>query len=172
MNHYPYRVFKWMSENELKNWQDIPCVLSVDLEYPQELHNLHKEYPLAPERLLIGKVEKLVPNLKDKKKYVLHHETLKQYLGLGMKITKIHRGISFNEKDFMKSYINLNTKLRKNAETDFEKDFYKLMNNAVFGKIMENVRNRVNVKLVTNKKALNKLVKKPNYKRVNEFMKT
>ena len=95
---------------------------------------------------------------------MIHHETLKQYLGLGMKIIKIHRGISFNEKDFMKSYSNLNTKLRKNVETDFEKDFYKLMNNSVFGKTMENVRNRVNVKLVTNKKALNKLVKKPSYK--------
>ncbi len=79
-----------MSEDELKNWQAMPCVLEVDLEYPKELHDLHNEYPLAPERLLIGKVEKLVPNLKDKKKYVLHHENLKLYLRLGLRLTKIH----------------------------------------------------------------------------------
>ena len=162
----PYKNFKWMNENELNLWQEKPSILEVDLEYPEDLH---EEYPLAPERLLIGKVEKLVPNLNDKKKYVVHHETLKQYLKLGMKLTKIHRGISFEEKDFMKSYIDLNTKLRTKGTTDFEKDFYKLMNNSVFGKTMENVRNRVNVKLVTNKKALNKLVKKSNYARVNIF---
>ncbi len=99
----------------------------------------------------------------------MHHENLKQYLKLGMKITKIHRGVSFEEKDIMKSYISLNTDMRTKGTTDFEKDFYKLMNNAVFGKTMENVRNRVNVKLVTNKGDLNKLVKKSNYKRINEF---
>jgi hypothetical protein len=153
-----------MNKNKLNLLEEKPCILEVDLEYPEELHDLHKEYPLAPERLLIGKVEKLVPNLNDKKKYVIHHETLKQYLKLGMKLTKIHRGISFEEKDFMKSYIDLNTKLRTKGTTDFEKDFYKLMNNSVFGKTMENVRNRVNVKLVTNTKALNKLLRKSNYK--------
>ena len=146
----PYRNFKWMNEFELGDWQSRPCILEVDLEYPEELHDLHKEYPLAPERLTIGKVKKLVPNLYDKEKYQVHHETLKQCLELGMKLTKIHRGVSFGEKDF-------------------EKDFFKLMNNSVFGKTMENVKNRVNVKLVTTKEALNKLVKKSNYVRVNEF---
>ena len=165
----PYKNFKWMTETESDQWQNRPCILEVDLEYPKELHDLHEDYPLAPERLLIGKVKKLVPNLYDKEKYVVHHETLKQYLELGMKLTKIHRGIKFEEKDFMKSYIDLNTKLRTKGTTDFEKDFYKLMNNSVFGKTMENVRNRVNVKLVTNEKALNKLVKKSNYKKVNIF---
>ena len=165
----PYRNFKWIDKDELKNWQEKPIILEVDLEYPKDLHDFHSEYPLAPEQLQINKVKKLVPNLYDKKKYVVHHETLKQYLKLGMKITKIHRGISFDEKKFMKPYIDLNAELRKKGTTDFEKDFYKLMNNAVFGKTMENVRNRVNVKLVTNKKALNKLVKKSNYVRINEF---
>ena len=165
----PYKNFKWMKEEELENWESKPCILEVDLEYPEELHDDHNEYPLAPERLLIGKVEKLVPNLFNKTKYIVHHVNLKLYLGLGLKLTKIHRGITFEEKDFMKSYIDLNTELRKEGTTDFEKDFYKLMNNAVFGKTMENVRNSVNVKLVTNKIALNKLVKKPNYKRINEF---
>ncbi len=86
-----------------------------------------------------------------------------------MKLTKIHKGVSFDEKDFMKPYIDLNTELRAKAMTEFEKDFFKLMNNSVFGKTMENVKNRVNVKLVTTKEALNKLVKKSNYVRVNEF---
>ena len=165
----PYKNFRWMKEEELKNWRSKPCILEVDLEYPKELHDLHNEYPLAPERLIVGKVEKLIPNLNDKTKYVLHHEDLKLYLRLGLNLTKIHRGITFEEKDFMKSYIDLNTDMRTKGTTDFEKDFYKLMNNSVFGKTMENVRNRVNVKLVTNKKDLNKLAKKPNYKRVSEF---
>ena len=165
----PYKNFRWMKEEELKNWRSKPCILEVDLEYPKELHDLHNEYPLAPERLIVGKVEKLIPNLNDKTKYVLHHEDLKLYLRLGLNLTKIHRGITFEEKDFMKSYIDLNTDMRTKGTTDFEKDFYKLMNNSVFGKTMENVRNRVNVKLVTNKKDLNKLARKPNYKRVSEF---
>ncbi len=165
----PYKNFKWMKEEELENWESKPCILEVDLEYPEELHDDHNEYPLAPERLLIGKVEKLVPNLFNKTKYIVHHVNLKLYLRLGLKLTKIHRGVSFEEKDFMKSYIDLNTELRKKGTTNFEKDFYKLMNNAVFGKTMENVRNRVNVKLVTNKEDLNRLVKKSNFVRVNEF---
>ena len=165
----PHKNFLWMDNNELENWQDKPCILEVDLEYPKDLHDLHGEYPLAPEQLKINKINKLVPNLYDKKKYVVHHENLKLYLRLGLKLTKIHRGVTFEEKKFMKSYIDLNTELRKKGTTDFEKDFYKLMNNSVFGKTMENVKNRVNVKLVTNKKALNKLVKKSNYSKINEF---
>ncbi len=155
-----HKNFRWMKEEELKDWRSKPCILKVDLEYPKELHGPHNEYPSAPERLIVGKVEKLIPNLNDKTKYVLHHEDLKLYLRLGLRLTKIHRGITFEEKDFMKSYIDLNTDMRTNGPTDFEKDFYKLMNNSVFGKTMENVRNRVNVKLVTNKKDLNKLAKK------------
>ncbi len=100
---------------------------------------------------------------------MLHYENLKLYLRLGLRLTKIHRGITFAEEDFMKKYIDLNTELRTKGTTDFEQDFFKLMNNSVFGKTMENVRNRVNVKLVTNKLSLNKLVKKPNFKSANIF---
>ncbi len=136
----PHKNFLWMDDNELKNWQDKPCILEVDLEYSKDLHDLHGEYPLAPKQLKINKINKLVPNLHDKKKYVVHYENLKLYLRLGLKLTKIHRGISFEEKRFMKPYIDLNTELRKKGTTDFDKDFYKLMNNAVFGKTMENVK--------------------------------
>ena len=165
----PHKNFEWMKEEDFENWESKPCILEVDLEYPKELHDFHNEYPLAPERLSIGKVEKLMPNLNDKEKYVLHHKNLKTYLKHGLKLTKIHRGITFEEKDFMKSYISLNTDMRTKGTTDFEKDFYKLMNNSVFGKTMENVRNRVNVKLVTSEKDLNKLVKKSSFKRTNIF---
>ncbi len=105
----------------------------------------------------------------DKTKYVLHKTNLELYIKLGLKLTKIHRGVKFAEEDFMKKYIDLNTELRTKGTTDFEKDFFKLMNNSVFGKTMENVRNRINVKLVTNELSLNKLVKKPNFKSVNIF---
>ena len=132
--------FEWMCEEELKNWRNNAsssgcCILEVDLEYPKELHDLHNDYPLAPERLKVAGVEKLIPNLYNKKNYVVHHKALKQYESFGLKITKFHRGIKFKESAWSKPY----TELRKNAKNDFEKDFFKLMNNSVFGKTMENI---------------------------------
>ena len=152
-----------MDLNELNNWQNMPSILEVDLEYPIELHDLHNEYPLAAERLTIGKVEKLVPNLNDKFNYVIHHETLKLYLSLGLKITKIHKGITFNESPWLAEYIEMNTALRTKATSNFEKDFFKLANNSVFGKTMENVRNRVDIRLVNDTEKLLKLASKPNF---------
>ncbi len=168
-NPLPVSDFEWIEEDKLKYWEQAPCILDVDLEYPVELHDLHNEYPLAPEKINVNKVDKLIPNLNDKTNYVLYHETLKLYLSLGLKLKKIHKGITFKEDDFMRPYIKLNTDMRAKGTTDFEKDFYKLMNNSVFGKTMENVRNRVNVKLVTDEKSLGKLVKKANFKSVNIF---
>ena len=150
--------------------QKIPgVILEVDLEYPKELHNLHNDYPLAPERLKIGNVEKLIPNLFDKKKHIIHHENLKLYEELGLKIKKIHRGIKFREEPWMKSYIELNTRLRANGKNYFEKDFFKLMNNSVFGKTMENIGNRVDVKLVNERKRAEKLIAKPTFKHLTIF---
>ena len=117
----------------------------------------------------MNKVNKLIPNLNDKKKYVVHYKTLKQYVDLGLKITKIHRGIKFNEKPWLKDYIQLNTDLRTKGTTEFEKDFFKLMNNSVFGKTMENIRNRVDVRLVTRENELEKLAKKANFEKTNIF---
>ena len=159
----PTKGFRWMEKEELKNWKSMPCILEVDLEYPEHLHDLHNDYPLAPERVTVNKVEKLIPNLNDKKNYVIHHETLKLYLSLGLKLTKIHRGITFEESEWLKPYIDLNTNLRAKATNDFEKDFFKLMNNSVFGKTMENIRNRVDIRLVTRVSQAKRLTCRPNY---------
>ena len=171
----PVGEFEWMSEDELKDWErfveeeGIGCILEVDLEYPAELHDFHNDFPLAPERLTLGKVEKLTQNLRDKEKMVLHGENLKLYLSLGMKLKKIWRGLKFAEKDFMKGYIELNTALRAQADNDFKKALFKLMNNSVFGKTMENVRNRVTIELVKDEKRAAKLVNKPNFEELKIF---
>ena len=159
----PTHGFKWMSESELDHWRSMPCILEVDLDYPESLHDEHNDYPLAPERMTIDKVDKLVPNLNNKKNYVIHYENLKQYERLGLIPTKIHRGIKFEERPWFKEYIDLNTNLRTKAKNEFEKDFFKLMNNSVFGKTMENIENRVDVRLVTKEKEVMKLSKKPNF---------
>ena len=169
----PIHSFKWMTDKEIKNlfkvqvvqfWERTPCILEVDLEYPEDLHDLHNDYPLCPERVECDKgVKKLIPNLRHKNNYVVHYKTLMQYLNLGMELKKIHRGIKFIECDFLKPYIDINTKLRIEAKNNFEKDFFKLMNNSVFGKTMENIRNRVNIKLVDTGEQFKKLVAKPNY---------
>ena len=169
----PVHSFKWMSNKEIENifnnqivqvWEKTPCILEVDLIYPEELHDLHNDYPLCPERVECDKgVKKLIPNLRNKNNYVVHYKTLMQCLRLGMKLKKIHRGIKFIECDFLKPYIDKNTNLRTQAKNNFEKDFFKLMNNSVFGKTMENIRNRVNVKLVNTGEQFKKLTAKPNY---------
>ena len=165
----PTHDFKWMKPNELENWENHSCIMEVDLDYPRSLHDLHSDYPLAPEQIKMNKVDKLIPNLWNKKKYVIHYENLKRYESLGLKIKKIHRGIKFEESQWLEKYITLNTKLRTAATNDFEKDFFKLMNNSVFGKTMENIRNRVDIKLVNVKKQAEKLIAKPNFNHCNIF---
>ena len=105
-----------MNESELETWEKYSCILEVDLVYPWSLRDLHSDYPLAPERIEINKVDKLIPNLRSKKKYVIHYENLKQYLSLGLKLFKIHRGIKFEESPWLEKYIALNTKLRTEAK--------------------------------------------------------
>ena len=147
-------------------------ILEADLEYPKELHELHSDYPLAPEKLAVssdmlsayskdiadeydikvGDVKKIIPNLGNKTKYVLHYRNLQLYLSLGMKLTKIHRALHFKQSDWMKKYIDFNTEKKKYAANDFQKDFLKLMINSVYGKTIENLRKRINVRLVNNAK--------------------
>ena len=162
-------------------------ILEVNLEYPGELHDVHNAYSLAPERMVIKKewmseyqqsllgvgveVEKLVPNLHNKDRYVLHYRNLQLYLSLGMRLTKVHRALRFQQSCWMEPYIRLNTELRKKATSGFEKDLFKLMNNSVFGKTMENLRKRVDVKLVRagEDDKLRRLIANPSYARANIF---
>ena len=102
-------------------------------------------------------------SLHNKKKYVVHISILKQALDHGLKLKKVHRVIEFNKEAWLKKYIDMNTQLRKKASNDFEKNFFKLMNNAVFGKTMENVRKHRDIKLVKTDHKRNKLVSEPNY---------
>ena len=149
----------------LENWKSGSkqgYIIEVDLEYPKELHDLHNSYPLAPEKIKVGIVSsssraiaKLIPTLYDKKNYICHIKNLQLYVDLGLKIKKLHRILEFDQKPWVKGYIEFNTELRKKATNAFEKDFFKLMNNSVFGKTMENIRNRVDIKLLNNNKKSN-----------------
>ena len=111
----------------------------------------------------LEKVEKLVANLHDKTEYVIHIKNLKQALDHGLILKKVHRVIKFNEKAWLKPYIDMNTKLREKAKNNFEKDFFKLMKNVVSGKNMENVRKHRNIKLVTTERRRNYLVSESNH---------
>ena len=175
MSQYlPTGSFRWITEKRInkidlakyKENSKKGLILEVDLEYPKELHGLHNDYPLAAEKVRVtkdmlseycnkiaakykistGLVSKLIPNLRNKEKYVLHYRNLQLYLNLGLKLTKVHRVLEFDQSPWLKQYIDFNTEKRKNAKNSFEKDFFKLMNNSVFGKTMENLRKRVDVR--------------------------
>ena len=112
----------------------------------------------------MNKVENLVPNLNDKKNYVIYIKALEQTFKHGLVIEKIHRAIKFDQSPWLKTYIDFNTQLRTQAKNDFEKNFFKLMSNSVFGKTMENIRKHRNIRLVTNKESYYKTIQKPNFK--------
>ena len=128
-------------------------LLEVDGKYPKELHKNHNELPFLIEKIKIGR-----------EGYVVHIKALDQALSHGLKLKKVHRVIEFRQSKWMKPYIMLNTRLRTAAKNEFEKDFFKLMNNSVFGKTMENIRNHKDMKLVTSNKKYLKYVMKPHFK--------
>ena len=144
----PESGFKWVktlsrfNEIFIRNYNEnsnTGYFLKVDIDYPKKLFDIHKDLPFLLESKKVDKVEKLVCSLEDKEKYVMHIRVLKQALNHGLVLRKVHKVIQFNQKDWLKPYIDMNTKLRKEAKNDFEKDVFKLTNNSVFGKTMKNV---------------------------------
>jgi hypothetical protein len=126
--------------------------LEVDCEYPEDLWELHSDFPLAPEHRVpppLRRGEKLLCTFYPKERYVVYYRTLELYLQLGLKVTKVHRVLRFAQSEWLRPYIQLNTSLRQQATNEFERDFYKFMNNSVFGKFIENVRRRRKVKIVS-----------------------
>ena len=174
---------KWLNKKDINRFDvdsiggnsSIGYILEVDLNYYDKLHELHNDYPLAPEKLEIsqnmlskyfsnianeyriktGGINKLVPNLGGKSKYAVHYKNLQLYLSLGMKLTKVHRIPKFKQSDWLKNYIGFNSNKRKNAANSFEWDIFKLM------ETMENLGKRVIVKLVNNAKDYIRYIRKP-----------
>lgn len=176
VQNLPYKDFQWLSKEEVdsfdvqtilktKKTDDIGYILEVDLIYPHSLHKKHNNLPFCSERKIPprGKCVKLLTTLEDKRKYVVHIQNLKQALKNGLILKKVHRIISFKQAPWIEKYINKNTELRAKASNDFEKEFFKLMNNSFFGKTMENIRKRLNMELVCSDKRLQKLISKPNF---------
>ena len=170
--------FKWVKKISKFDERSIKCYdgnsnkgnfLEVDVEYLKTLFDLYSDLPFLSERNKIEKCNKLVCNIHDKKNYVVHIRALKQALNLGLIFKKVHKIIQFNQEEWLKPYIDTNTKLRTEAKNDFEKDFFKLMNNAAFGKTVENVRKHRDIKLVATDKRRNKLASKPNYHTAKYF---
>ena len=170
----PVRNFKWIekgdiskfNEDFIKNYDensDKGYIFEVDVEYLEKIRMLHSDLAFLPERMKINKCTKLTCTIQDKENYIIHIRALKQAINHGLKLKTVHKVIEFDQKAWLKPYIDMNTDLRKQAKNDFEKDFFKLMNNSVFGKTMENVRNHRDIKIVTMDKRRSILASEPNY---------
>lgn len=154
----PYSNFRFLNHREVNELNILEVdddaeygyILEVDLFYPESLHRIHNDLPFCPEKCIPpgGRNSKLIPNLFNKYNYVIHYVHLKKCLEHGLLLRKIHRAITFRQSAYLKKYIELNTRLRQKAESVFEQDFFKLLNNSVFGKTLENNEARVNVQLV------------------------
>ena len=192
MSEYlPYGGFKWVkvnnkvvnrilnrSSNSLYGY-----FLQVDLDYPEHLHDHHNDYPMAPERIKIeddmlspysseikkeydiktGGINKLAPNLMSKKNYVVHYRNLPCYLSQGLILKKVLRILEFKQRDWMKPYIDFNTQKRKEATNEADQNLFKLLNNAVYGKTIENKRKRIKIRITTNEKDFLKYASRPTY---------
>ncbi|XP_071578407.1 uncharacterized protein [Temnothorax nylanderi] len=170
----PYANFQWLDDPENFDVTTVPAdsdigyILEVDLEYPPNLHDVHADLPLCPTRdKPPGKrQEKLLATLYDKSRYVTHYRNLQQCVRLGLRLTRVRRVLRFTQSPWLRGYIELNTTLRTRASNEFERNMYKLMNNAVFGKTMENVRDYVDVRLVTRwdgRYGAEAMIAKPNF---------
>ncbi|KAB0792615.1 hypothetical protein PPYR_11269 [Photinus pyralis] len=188
--YLPVDGFSWLTRADIEKFNvhdisdesDVGYILEVDLHYPLELHSTHNDLPFCPENILPPRAKykqtKLIPNLYDKSKYVIHYRNLKQCLKHGLVLTHVHRILKFNQKPWLRDYIDLNTRMRNKATNSFEKDFFKLMNNGVFGKTMENVDKRKILKLLTHwenygrRRGLESFITQPHFKKFTQFSHT
>ena len=188
----PVDNFRFLSSDEIDRFDiasidadaEVGYIIECDLHYPTHLHDSHNLYPLAPEHLTVSfdmlspyakslldpnrswkPTKKLTPNLMDKSKYVCHYRNLQLYLRYGLVVTKIHRILSFRQRPWLRPWIELCNERRRAARTDFESDLAKLQANATFGKTLEQVRNRVNVRLIADENKLLKAVSKVSFRR-------
>ena len=188
----PTGNFRWLSQQELQAFNIVEMdpngetcyILEVDLKYPKELHDIHNDYPLAVECKYIKKdispynkqfledhnetfksTRKLCPDLRDKKKYVCSLKNLKFYMRHGLILERIYRILVADQSNFLNPYIEFNSQKRKeSAHIKFKSDFFKLMNNAVYGKTIEDIRKRSSVDIVKDQKKAKKLISKPQFK--------
>jgi hypothetical protein len=195
-NYLPTHGFQWLDREDLSSLKrqlkrgsipddnDYGYILEVDLQYPIECHDQHYDLPMAPEMMAVTEDRlpshlqhlrqpkgafKLLPNLWDKERYVVDYRILQFYLQQGLRLKKIHRAIRFHQSPWLKTYIDFNTRMRAQASSDFEKNFYKLMNNAVYGKTLEKTRKHLDIKLVTDPNRLVKHAVSPLFKRFKRF---
>lgn len=189
MSQYlPYGNFKWVEEKdfitdpkailEFKEDSDKGYYYDADVEYPIDLHDAHNDLPFCAENKKVGgaKYNKLVADLTSKQNYAIHYLVLKQCLENGLILKKVNRVLSFDQRPWLKNYIDVNNNHRKNAKNTFEKNFFKLLNNAVYGKTMENIEKRKDIKIVTkwersnkNKLGAEALISKPNFHSMSQF---
>ncbi|KAL4126069.1 hypothetical protein QTP88_010300 [Uroleucon formosanum] len=169
----PYGGFKWVEPkldglNDLDERSPIGRIYEVDISYPKELHDKHNDFPFLPKNSVPpgSKVKKLMATLDSKQNYVILYRNLQQAIKNGLLIEK------FDQSDWLKKYIELNTEMRKKAKNNFEKDFFKLLNNAVFGKTMESMRRRINIELVSSEKRLQKLINRTTFKHCTTYDET
>ena len=193
----PKKDFDFLLKDQIVNFDvnsipdDFPTgyILEVDIDYPSHIHEVNSDFPLCPQSLVVipddlslyikslasklgikpGMCKTLIFDLRSKEQCELHYRNLKLYTRLGIVVTKIHRIISFTQSRWLKPYIDFNTERRQKASNDFEKYFFKLMNNAVFGKTMENIRKHMDIKLVPDGRKFNRLTSKPNFKSFKIF---
>ena len=188
IQYLPYGGFKWIDPggfnlDGVRADSDKGHILEVDLSYPKELHDAHNEYPYCCEHttlidevlspyakdiaekhgLTSGKASKLVASLNDKTRYVIHEMNLKQAVDSGLILTKIHRVVEFNQRPWMKDFIDFNINKRKESKNEFEKSFFKIMCNATYGRTLMNLRKRQNISLINDATKLNDCVKKPDF---------
>ena len=193
MQKLPIKDFRWMTEEELNNLNigmfdadgETGVIVECDLFYPGHLYESHKDFPLAPNSISItkdmlcenmqqflvkndigfSKQDRLTPNFLPKYNYVVHIKNLKYYLAKGLILTKVHRAVVFTQSRWLKPYIDFNTRKRQMASSKFEKSFFKLLVNSIFGKTLENSRRYRCVKLVDNEQSAQRYISKPQFKR-------